>query len=250
MLISVSRMFDKPAVWCQCAAVLTATLALSSVLSIQTLTQKQDILWSVVLFTTALLQILVAEHGYRPKLVCSVWQCWSGVLVMLVVAGDSSLLCAVGAVGAVVVPRYYVAVLAVGLLRYPDTLSVLILFKLLAEYVYFEQSNKAVGKTHVYLKQAVAARAVGIVAESILLWYVRCFYRFPHVFRWTPVLTGMVAITVAVWWCQCFVADTTVSPKSIVKAVGHGLTPSLNAAKNCPVCSACLTRLDIEDVFD
>ena len=56
-------MFDKHAVWCQCASVVPFTMALSSLLSCQWMTIQMDTYWTCVLCITACIQFLSAEHA-------------------------------------------------------------------------------------------------------------------------------------------------------------------------------------------
>ena len=56
-------MFKKHAVWCQCAVVFAFVLAISSVLSIQSITVDVDIYWSIVFAAHAFLHFVIAEHG-------------------------------------------------------------------------------------------------------------------------------------------------------------------------------------------
>jgi hypothetical protein len=233
--IFVTMFGNKPAVWCQCASVLTTTLALSSIFSVQHIT------W---------------QHGFYPNRMTRISSLWSGLVYLLIVTGNAGMVSYMGSIVGLllgtIVPQQSYLILVVGLVQSPSFFSVLLLSTLAVKYQYYAYLRMAVGKTMVDapLKQATAAKAVGIVSKTLLLWYLRCHYRFPHVYRWFPVLCSACAVLCAVCWCHCFIAPTIVSHRSVVKAVGHGLTPSLNAAKGCPVCSSCLTHLDIEDVFD
>lgn len=245
---------NKHAVWCQCAAVISITLALSSLFSIQTITWNQDIYWSVVLSINAFLIVTVAEHGFRPVLMTKIASAWSGIVYMLIVTANSSLFSYVGSMIGLFVgaffPQASYLLLLLGLLSYPSRLTLLLLVKLAAEYKYHDILNRAVGKRYIHVNKAVAAKVVGIVSETLLLWHLRCHSRFPHVYRWTPVLCSLCTCCCGLYWCHYYVAPTVVSHKSIIKSRGHGLTPSLRAAQECKICASCLTHLDIEDVFD
>jgi hypothetical protein len=241
-------MFQKQAVWCQCVSTISATLALSSLFSIQTITWYQDVYWSVILLVTTFLNIMVAEHGLYPELLSSMAAIWSGALTLLMTTGNGYSMMAGLILGTLQIDCYFVQLLA--LVRYPDILSVLILFNVAAEYKYREYRQAVVGTAHSNLKRATAAKAASITSQTFLLWYMRCHNRFPHVYRWTPVVCSLCAFFCGLCWCHCWVAPTVVSHKAMVKSIGHGLVPSLAAAKQCAVCAACLTRLDVEDIFD
>jgi len=256
LLLKMFPLQKKHAVWCQCASVLTSTLALSSIMSVQNITWKQDIYWSVVLVATAFLETTVAEHGFNPQILTKLSSLWSGMVYMLIVTGNGGTFHYVGSIiGAVVgavVPQHSYLILCLGLVRRPTFFCCLLVSKLAAEYQYKEKMKMAVGKTtdSILVKQALAAKTVGILSQTLLLWHLRCCDRFPHIYRWTPLLCGVLAMGCGIYWCHCYIAPTSVSHKSVIKSVGHGLTPSLLAAKKCPVCSSCLTHLDIEDVFE
>lgn len=248
--------FHKHAIWCQCASLISTTLALSALFSIQKITWEQDIYWTIVLGTTTFLNITVAEHGFRPESMTKIAAVWSGIVYMLIVTGNNSWLSYAGsligmAIGAIV-PQYSYGILILALFSYPSGLSILLIVKVIAEYKYKDFMNSAVGKTtaNINVKKALGAKAVGIVSETLLLWHLRCHYRFPHVYRWTPVVYSLGICCCGIVWCHYYIAPTVVSRKSVIRAIGHGLTPSLQAAKECKICSATITHLDIEDVFD
>lgn len=123
LLLKMFPLQKKHAVWCQCASVLTSTLALSSIMSVQNITWKQDIYWSVVLVATAFLETTVAEHGFNPQILTKLSSLWSGMVYMLIVTGNGGTFHYVGSIiGAVVgavVPQHSYLILCLGLVRRP-----------------------------------------------------------------------------------------------------------------------------------
>lgn len=249
-------LFHKHAIWCQCASLISTTLALSALFSMQRITWNQDIYWSIVLGTTTFLNITVAEHGFRPEIMAKIASVWSGIVYMLIVTGNNNWFSYVGTIigmiiGAIV-PQYSYLILLLALFSYPSGLTIVLIVKVSAEYKYKDLLNSVVGKTtaNINVKKAIGAKAIGIVSETLLLWHLRCHYRFPHLYRWTPVVYSLCMCSCGIVWCHYYIAPTVVCRKSVIRAIGHGLTPSLQAAKKCKVCSSTITHLDIEDVFD
>jgi hypothetical protein len=255
-------MWNKQAVWCQLASLTTATLALSAFFSIQPLTWQQDIYWSAVLGWTTLVHFAVGEHrrvaGLSLDSLVTGANCWSNIVDVVIVHGvflhwvPHHCLWIVGAglvLGSLPQRPYWVALT---LCRSPDQLGLLVVLRVLARRWRRQELAATVGQTLAssHLQKATALQAGGICIEALLLWQLRCHHRFPHRYRWTPVLCSAVVTSCATLWCQLYVAPTLVSHRSLIKSTGHGLTPSLNAIKSCPTCAACLTCLDIEDVFE
>lgn len=255
-------MFNKPAVWCQIASVFTGVLALSAFFSVQQMTLSQDIYWSVVLGLTGFFRGAVGEHrrlwGISIHQLVVGADVWTNILNILILNGlymdcMPRYFPGVAVVGVAV---YWVPqarpVLALSLLRYPDGLTLLLLGKMALDYSLRLVVASTVGKTHnsIHLKQATAIRTVAILLEALLLWHLRCQHRFPYRYRWSPVFCSALLTSCVVLWCHWYIAPTLTEARSIVKQTGHGLTPSFNAIQNCPTCAACLTCLDIEEVYE
>lgn len=254
-------MFNKQAVWCQIASIFTAVLALSAIFSVQHLTFSQDIYWSFVLGLTSFFRFAVGEHrrvwGLSTNHLTTGASIWANVLHILILNGlymncSPTHFPVVAVLGGVMytVPKTR-PLFALALLRYPDGLTVLLLCKEGLDWACHRVLASIVGKSQnsIQLKQATAMRSMAILLEALLLWHLRCQHRFPYQFRWSPVLCALLLTLVAISWCHFYTAPTLTTDRSIIKQVGHGLTPSFNAMTSCPTCAACLTCLDIEEVY-
>ena len=252
-------MYHKHAVWCQCAAVFTAVLAASSLLSIQHLTLYVDVYWSFVFGTFALLRFIIAEHApvfgisqvtwlnMHPRTAvnlvllvwsCSVWQTRLAFLQLPFLAAalrfthDDVVLLAACAV------RTFTA--------WDGSLVIMVLMVMLRR-----NEPNVVQKSLASREQKYRffIQATEIVLQSAVLWLLRCEHRFPHAVRWTPVAVGLMCIGVACGWCHLNVARTSVSRNAIIMRGGHGMAASLKAAQACPVCCQHISSLDMESSF-
>lgn len=254
-------MFNKQAVWCQIASIFTAILALSAIFSVQHMTFSQDIYWSFVLGLTSFFRFTVGEHrclwGISIDHLTIGAEVWSNILHILILNGlymncspKHFPVVAVLGVAMYTVPKTR-PLSALALLRYPDGLTLLLLCKAGLDLTGHHILASTVGRPQnsLQLKQATATRAMAIVMEALLLWHLRCQHRFPYQFRWSPVLCSLLLTLVAIYWCHLYTAPTLTTDRSLIKQVGHGLSPSFNAMSSCPTCAACLTCLDVEDVY-
>lgn len=254
-------MFNKQSAWCQLASVFTAVLALSAFFSVQELTLTQDIYWSLVLGLTSFFRFAVGEHrrlcGISIDHLVFGATVWTNVLHILILNG-LYMTCT---------PRHFPVVFGLGvavtwypqvrpvlvlsLLRYPDGLTLLLLGTMGVDHLFRQTMASAVGRpqSSVQLKQATAVQSVAILLEACLLWHLRCQHRFPYQYRWSPVFCSAVLTSCAVLWCHWYLPPTRTTDRSLVKRIGHGLTPSFDAIRSCPTCAACLTCLDIEEVY-
>lgn len=254
-------MYNKQSVWCQIASVFTAVLAMSAFFSVQYLTLTQDIYWGVVLGLTSFFRFAVGEHrrlcGISTDQLVLGATVWTNILHILVL-NSLYMNCT---------PRHFPVVVGLGvatslapkvrpvlvlsLLRYPDGLTLLLLGTMGADHAFRRAMASTVGRPQnsVQLKQATAVQSVSIVLEALLLWHLRCQHRFPYQYRWSPILCSAVLTGSAALWCHWYLSPTRTTERSIVKRIGHGLAPSFNAIQSCPTCAACLTCLDIEEVY-
>ena len=255
-------MWNKHAVWCQCALVVLTTMTLASIFSIQSLTVGQDIFWSVLFTVTSLLRFGVAEHrafgGMSMETIVRLSNQWSllidGVIIASVLTTFTSWTIASTLIGIYLgaLTPYGDHTVALALVRWPDTLSVLVLLRIVSRQATLHQKRRMVGTSvaDVSIKRMTLGRTCSILIEAGILWHLRCYHRFPHVYRYRPILFCLLNLAIALCWCQRYVSETTVSHRAIIQKMGHGVTPSLNAIKQCPVCKDSVTSLDIEDAFD
>lgn len=252
-------MYEKHAVWCQCAVVFTFVLAVSSTMSVQHLTLAVDVYWSGVFMTLAFLQFAIAEHAPIFGVTQTSWLKLQPNTFAYAVLLTWSFTSWQGMVACVHVPvlaaalRWrnpkvvLVAACAVRTVVSWDT-CLLALYALLAlRHRPPSILNKSMASRE--QKQRFLRKSVEIWLQSVALWLVRCEHRFPHVVRRTPMVTGVVAIVLALVWCHLNVAKTRVSQNAIIVGDGHGMAASLAAAEACPICCQHLTALDMESSF-
>ena len=252
-------MYNKHAVWCQCVLIGIFVLTAASLLSIQEITFDTDIYWSVILLMTSTIQFIVAEHAPVAGISTDNWmkagkiQKTTVYVIMLTwstIAWQTSWIqwahIPVGMLVGVFVKGHLV--LAIGVVaRMTTTFDVtLILMGLLL--VAHIKKPKIIDKSiaseeH---KQTIAIKAISLFLEAIILWLLRCEHRFPHVVRWRPLAAAAVSIVMASLWCEYNVMDTVGADRVIIVRTGHGIAASLRAARSCPVCTKCLTFLDME----
>lgn len=255
-------MFNKHGVWCQCALVVTMTITLASIFSIQTLTVSQDIFWSGILIITTVLRFSVAEHrkmiGLDMDTIVRLLNKWSIVIDSLIIASVMTtfnlweiFLSIVFSFACSYLPygRYSIVI---ALIRWPDSISAIIALRIVSNYYIQQIMKKMVGTSvaDLKIKKLTFVRAVSILIEANIIWHLRCYHRFPHVYRYRAILMGFINLIFAIGWCQMYVSETKVSYRATITKIGHGVTPSLNAIKQCPVCKGSVTSLDIEDAFD
>ena len=257
-------MYNKHAIWCQCASVMPIVMAMATTLSIQSITFSNDVYWSIILCASTPIQMLAAEHG-PLYLTTDTWQ-------QLQQHRDFAIRCVIttwslGRVGishqlmllplfcctSLVLRHYHHWTLLPVILWNIATFNVKswIPVYFVLTYLRARMFEKSVGTSLASppLRQAYGLSAVLIVIESTILWSLRCQYRFPYTFRWTPFIVSIIGCLVASVWCSISIQDTKVSRNAIIQKRGHGMAASLTAAENCPVCCKCLTSLDMESSF-
>jgi hypothetical protein len=257
-------MYNKHAVWRQCASVIPIVMALATTLSIQSITFSNDVYWAIVLWTSTTIQFMAAEHGsfyfttdtwqklqqYREFVIRCMMTTWS--LVGLDIS-QHLMLVVLFCVCSLFLQRYYNFTLLPVLLWNIVTLNLIqwIPVYFVLTYLRERMFEKSIGTSLASppIRQAYGLSTALIVIESIILWSLRCQYRFPYTFRWTPFIASGVGCFVASAWCSISIQDTKVSRNAIIKKRGHGMAASLTAAENCPVCCKCLTSLDMEASF-
>ena len=257
-------MWHKHAVWCQCALVMPALMAVASAMSIQPMSWGHDIYWSLFLCVRTVVQFISAEHA-ALVVDAHVWQRIAVKQTFVVVACINlwhltqwpirwhltSLL--FGSLLAAVVPvRPWLNVQTllpltawqVLFVRPATPLIPLVLARYLEERAFVKTVGTSTADNA--LREAYAAKSAGIVFESVCLWSIRCAHRFPYTMRWTPVFVSVAGVLQACVWCYYCVRDTHCSTNAIIRRRGHDPAASLTAAQACPVCSTCLSALDME----
>lgn len=254
---------QKHAVWCQCVIMGMFVLTVASILSIQSITAKTDMYWSVVFLLTSTTEFIVAEHAPVGHISTQMWVkigvtqktvVYAIILTWSIYSGDQSWIqwvhIPVAAVIGFFIQKTLPLLVVATLTRMATShdVSLLLLVLLLALRVQRPNIiNKSMASRE--QKQRFAIKAIAILLETLILWFIRCEHRFPNVVRWKPLGAAALAIIVAATWCEYNVMDTIQSGNSIIVGHGHGMAASLRAAQNCPVCLKQLTSLDMESSF-
>lgn len=257
-------MYKKHAVWCQCASVIPIVMAMATTFSIQTITFSNDIYWSIILWVSTVVQCIAFEHGpwylttdtwhriqeHRDFVIRCTITAWS--LGRLEIS-QHLMLIPIFCVSSLFLQQYYnftllpVILWNIASLNVKSWIPVYFVLTYLRERMFEKSIGTSIASPP--LRQAYGLSAVLIVLESLILWSLRCQYRFPYTFRWTPFIASVVGCFVASAWCSMFIQDTKVSRNAIIQKRGHGMAASLTAAEQCPVCCKCLTALDMEASF-
>lgn len=259
-------MWNKFAVWCQCALVMPATMALASVMSVQSMTWSHDIYWSLFLGIRCTVQFISAEHA-SLIVDADAWQRFDHIQTLVVIGciyvwhltqwplhwHVASLLLFITILS--VVPRRpptkFQALLPITAYRVLYVPTTPLVPLVLARFMEERALVKSVGTSTAdnALREVYAAKSAGILFESVCLWSIRCGHRFPYTMRWTPVSVSVLGVLLACAWCHCCVRDTHCSRNAIIRRRGHGIAASLTAARACTTCNACLSALDMESSF-
>lgn len=255
-------MYEKHAVWCQCALVFSFVLSAAALLSLQSMTIDVDIYWGVVLTSNSILQFIVAEHAPFFGISCDNWmkldrirnivvKCilstwsifsWQSVWIKWLHIPMSVGLALVISNIPILLPTL------VRICTHFDLMTVLLVLQSTLTYT-LKTTHLQKSMASTAQKKRFALKTLSILLESSMLWYIRCEHRFPHVFRWKPFLFGIFCILGAIVWTNVYVKKTKVSENVIIVNTGHGTAASLIAAKACPICSSTLTLLDMESSF-
>lgn len=257
-------MWKKHGVWCQCMLVLPVIMSLACILSWQTLTLQEDVYWSFLLLVSTIIQFCAAEHGDFGVTV-DVWQRLQRhrLFVMSCIIATWTMASWPVHQHALAIPVYctisyfaskrYALVLGIGtasafLIGGPWALMLSHgLCHHYSDHFFSKLINTSLAD--IAIKKAYGLRALGIGLESVVLWCLRCWHRFPYTLRWTPLCIGIVVCAGSVLWVSVYIKDTRVSRNAIIKRRGHDIAASLTAASKCPVCQSCLSALDMESSF-
>lgn len=257
------NMYNKHAVWCQCVLMGKFVLSAASLLSLQNITFDTDIYWSVVLLVTSFIEFIVAEHAPAAKLSVDTWMrmgciqkttVYAIMLTWSTVAWQPSWIqwahIPIGIVTGLFLKNTKLIVAAAAVARITTTVDATFVVMCILLALQFKKPNvinkSIVSREH---KQTIAIKAASIFLETIILWLLRCEQRFPHVIRWRPLVAAGLSIVVAALWCEYNVMDTVGTDRVVIVRNGHGIAASLRAARACPVCTKCLTSLDMESSF-
>jgi hypothetical protein len=251
----------KHAVWCQCANILFIVLSIASWASVQSMTFGIDMFWSVFLTLHAIVIFCAAEHESVFYFSRHSWQAMDEVRVNTIVGAqfacmfvDSVSIRMFIVVALTFVQtkiRCHICYFAMNILAGLHSWSLLAL-TMIDSYLFYQLStkkNKLTGQKHTMLRPIYKIKSLCILISGLQLWVLRCEERFPHKFRWYPIIIGVLAIGVGVLHCSYYVAETFTSNNYILGRSSHLVAASLNAARKCPECKQCLSTLDMESRF-
>ena len=257
------NMYNKHAVWCQCVLIGMFVLSAASLLSIQNITFDTDIYWSGVLLLTSIIEFIVAEHAPVAGISVDMWMrigriekttTYAIMLTWSTVAWQPSWIqwahvpAGIMAGLALKNTNFVLATAVVARMTTTLDITLVVMFILLAINI---KKTNVVNKSIVSYehKKTIAIKAISIFLEAVILWLLRCEQRFPHAVRWRPLVAATLSIVVAALWCEYNIMDTVGSDRVMIVRNGHGIAASLRAARACPVCTKCLTSLDMECSF-
>lgn len=272
-------MLYKHGIWRQCAITLKIVMAIGSVVSVHWKSLGSDIPWSFFFTIATLVHFICAEHrtvrGVTPDAWCklairvdyatqylvALW-----ILVRPFTEHAWLLWCCIIATSShpwtfaahkhhtlYIVPTSLTVYTVV---MFPDVQHIALLLATAYSGLRYARALKrsqlsTTSHACATIRHLAGLDAVIHIVEALLLWYLRCAHRFPHAFRWSPVLTGCVATVGACVWAHVNTRDTVVSRNSIIQSLPeyHFIATSLAAAKKCHVCVEHLTSLDMESSF-
>ena len=265
-------MWNKHAVWCQCASTATAVLGISSIVSIRFFSVYSDVYWAIVLGTQFLVHFFASEHS-RIVLTPEQWHTFeekrSYACTWLVVGWaivhwtlPNSLLVTLVACASTLVPRRH----RVKHQRFILPCLTVVMFVLsptspriwgrtvpvvLCHWRTYKIRLKNTSLADMAIRRQYLWRSASIISEALLYWSLRCTHRFPHVFRWSAPCVAFVVVILACVWCSLYVAPTRISANSIIQSdrPGHWMAASAGLAHQCSVCAKSLSALDVEASF-
>lgn len=257
-------MLNKHGIWCQTSLVLPTIMSIASTLSCQQLTLHTDMYWSFLFWAVTCIDFMAAEHGpfgasvrlwqtlrkqSRFVIHCVMatwsmtqWPVYQHVCCLPIFWGTSILL-----------QQHHSIVLffaiIVSFLFGKPWVAMLLYWICESGSEYLFSRLKGSSLADLPIRNAYGYRALGILFKAMALWSLRCLYRFPYTFRWTPVCLGCICIGLVTGWASTHIQNTQVSRNAIVKRSGHDIAASIFAARKCPECQSCLTALDMESSF-
>lgn len=258
-------MLKKQAVWRQCSCVPMAILAVATVVSTQQMTWQIDLYWSIVLLAATLFRFVDFEHVTLFHISTDIWSevrhlCDRSLKIAMVswlmfstISSWWLLLhlpiCAALAFLKQNVTRPFLITTVMLAIYSPSILTFSVVT--FAGLGFWLRSVSVIGKSIASReqRQRVAIVSSLMLFETLILWQIRCQHRFPHVFRWRPIIVGLIAVVSTIVWCIYNVRDTVLSHNAVIQCNGHGITASQEAAMRCKTCSSCITSLDMEASF-
>mgnify|MGYP000954289758 CR=1 FL=1 len=253
------------AIWCQCATIVHAILTLSCYVSIQKMSLDLDISSACILTMTTVVHFCSAEHVDTGHITAVAWlnmekkletfilalvficllPIQSYVYLAVLLAGGLILTCYIPLI--VTYPIVSLSVIYCAPMGMIPVAIVWAVAKIRYEH-WFKEINKTPFSGN-QLKMAYAWKAVFILTEACLLWYLRGTHRFPGTFRWRPIIVACVSSMIVCIYCTYYRLPTNVSSDAIIVSSGHQMAASLTAAVQCSHCKQHLRCLDLGSTF-
>ena len=268
-------MLDKHGIWSQCAIVLKIIMAISCFVSIHWDSVFSDIAWSLFFSITSIIQFYAEEHrtfqnispekwcqyairiDYSIQCIISTWIIFNTFMgewlwaVIIILSINPWTLQLYKHHKQYIVPTGII--LYIVLYDYSYNIVFTTLLYTIATFLYSNEYKHLINTSHACfnIKRVAAYKTISYTIEAVILWQIRCFYRFPYAFRWSPLIVGIILAFLAAIWCNMFIKNTAVSRNSIIKKLppSHFIAFSLNSASKCSICVECLTSLDMESSF-
>lgn len=247
-------MYDKHAVWCQCATIFYFTFALSIFSSLKYFVK--DTYWGLLFLSIGVVRFCRAEHAPCFGIAIDRWiQINRAVTGLVIGTICSNILFSnmtylfVCQVIFVIVHHFINTKIVLPLFVLIQLTSHITLLPIYCAIKFYHQNN--IGKSMASTEQKLrfAKFSMQIILETLILWTIRCGQRFPFSLRWKPIVCSIFMLFYVVVYCKIYIKPTKVSRNSIITSKGHGMTASLIAATNCEICLATLSSLDMESSF-
>ena len=266
-------MLYKHGIWSQCVICLKITMAISCFVSTHWESLYSDVIWTLFLLGTCIIQFFTEEHrtirNITPEQWCKYairlnygihWIISSWILLKSSMGEWTWLIIIALACNPwtlhfhhkrFILPITLIIYIAWGDFLY-SIVGINIIF-ILVTFLQAQEYNRLPSTSHAsnVIKRVAAYNAILHILEAVILWQLRCMHRFPYVFRWNPLIVGVFICVLACGWCHLFIKNTSVSRNSIIQSLpsSHFIAISLDSASKCSVCINCLTSLDMESSF-
>ena len=251
-------MWNKHFTWPQIAIVQYFVFAGSSALSIQKISGRQDIFWTIIFLIVGTVHFITEEHGHPLQISADKWQqihrkIIFGVQTLIALAPwgprDCTYMCFVLGIGFILsifkVKQIKMAQQALTIIN----LNWLFMIQFVLEKGVTYKLDKR-SFADIRLKWYQLKKALIILLEVYQLWCIRCYSRFPMNIRWTPIIVGIIAQIMAMVYVTVSIAKTSVSNNAIISQLEeHNIAVSFKVANKCPTCLKYISALDMESSF-
>jgi hypothetical protein len=247
-------MYNKHAVWCQCATVFYFTFALSIFSSFKSI--LKDSYWGFFFLIVGIVRFCHAEHAPCLGITLEYWIKINRTISGLVIGTICSnilfsditylFLCQLTFVIVHHFINTKIAVPIFALIQLTSNVTLLPIYCALKLYTIDNIQKSMASKEQ---KLRFLKFSIQIILETLILWTIRCGQRFPFSVRWKPIICSFLMLLCVLVYCHFYTKPTKVSKNSIITRKGHGMTASLTAANGCETCLSTLSSLDMESSF-